>query len=165
MSEKKPKKVITNPNVKGKEIKKLNSKSKVKGKEIKKDPVIKISKKKRKECKGNKECLTGKKKKIGINDIYSKKDGFGFFVKAPKTSPFTQKDFKPKCGGIIKYKKYKDTKPNPKTFGMLLPKLNNPALYFPRQSNSKCYDDGKKLKKRVSYRPMGLGKERNVSVF
>ena len=26
-------------------------------------------------------------------------------------------------------------------------------------------DDGKKLKKRVSYRPMGLGKERNVSVF
>lgn len=160
MSEKKPKKKEKKQSKKGNSKPKNDTGSKPKDNQSKKNnskskdskskkPSIRISDKKRKECKGDKECLTGVKSKLGINNIYSKKDGFGFFVQAPKISPFTQKDFKPKCGGLKKYKKYEDdNKPDSKSFGNLLPQLNK-SLYFPKQKESECYFTGTKLKKKL----------------
>ena len=109
-----------------------------------------FSNKKKKQCNGDSECLSGIKKKYGVNEIYSKPEGFGFMIQAPKNSPFSKKDFKPKCMGVQTYKSYKDTKADPKTFGSLLTKLNK-SLYFPKQANSDCYETRETTTKRKEY--------------
>ena len=97
-----------------------------------------------KKCKTDIHCIHDKDSfKPTIKDIYHKPESFGFMIDLPNEAPFTKKDFKVKCKGLKVKKKY-DKEPiiNKKTFGFLMPKLNN-SLYFPRQEENSCYNTNK----------------------
>lgn len=117
------------------------SRSKEKKIKTKKSP-LKISKKKKEECKGDLKCLS-QYEEMTVEDVYGKKgDVFGNMLIIPGLTP--KQEFTPRCRGPKTYKMYKKIDDKKKS-GIKLKPLSKSLLKSLERGNS-CFLD-KKLSK------------------